>query len=272
MIAPQRDSVFGSAIAELYERHLVPLLFEPYAASTARHVASLNGRCMLETAAGTGVVTRALAAALPESVSITATDLNPTMLAQASRVGTRRPVSWQQADAMHLPFADESFDTVVCQFGAMFFPDKTAAFAESRRVLRRGGTFVFAVWDRIEDNEFADTVNSALVDVFPSDPPTFMRRTPHGYFDGEQITSDLRRAGFTGTVLLRTEAARSRAPSSMVPAVAFCQGTPIRNEIEARDAALLKQATLVAKAALERRFGEGPIDGKMQAHLISVEK
>jgi SAM-dependent methyltransferase len=238
----------------------------------ARRVASLNPHCILETAAGTGVVTRAMAARLPASVDITATDLNQAMLDRAADIELTRPVKWRQADATKLPFADETFDTVVCQFGAMFFPDKPAAFAEARRVLRAGGTVVFSVWDRIEDNEFAETVNDCLGHVFPDDPPTFMRRTPHGYFDCGQIARDLQQAGFRGTAQVTTEAARSFAPSPHEPAVAFCQGTPIRNEIEARDATRLDMATQVAAVALRRRFGHGPIEGKMQAHMISVVK
>ncbi len=98
---------------------------------------------------------------LPEHVSIVATDLNQPMLDQASAVGTKRPVEWQQADAMQLPFPDGAFDAVVCQFGVMFFPEKSKAFSEARRVLRRGGVFIFNVWDSIKENEFADTVTTA---------------------------------------------------------------------------------------------------------------
>src|SRR3954464_9469223 len=103
------------------------------------------------------------------------------MLDRAATVGTKRAVEWRQADAMQLPFEDAAFDAVVCQFGAMFFPEKTKAFSEVRRVLRPGGVFVFNVWDHIEENEFAATIMIALASVFPNDPPRFMARTPHGY-------------------------------------------------------------------------------------------
>ncbi len=272
MTAPQSDSVFNDAISTLYERHLVPMLFEPYAEKTSRHVAARPVSRVLETAAGTGALTRALAARLPRSAAIVATDLNQAMLDRAASVGTSRPVEFRQADATRLPFADESFDAVVCQFGAMFFPDKPAAFAEMRRVLRPGGTFVFTVWDRIEDNEFAETVNSSLTEVFPDDPPSFMRRTPHGYFDRSRIERDVHEAGFTAPVLFLTQTTQSRAPSPQVPAVAFCQGTPVRNEIEARDRSRLAAATQVVERAIRRRFGDKEIAGKMQAHLVSVVK
>ncbi len=94
-------------------------------------------------------------------------------------------IEWRQADALALPFADQSFDAVTCQFGAMFFPDKVQGYKEARRVLRPGGHFFFNVWGPIADNEFADTVTDALAVLFPHDPPRFMARTPHGYHDVE---------------------------------------------------------------------------------------
>ena len=162
MSSPDADKVFAGSIPKLYEEYLVPLIFEPYAADLVNRVASHSPVRVLEIAAGTGVVTRNLAAALPESVSIVATDLNRAMVDLASAVGTKRPVEWRQADAMQLPFEDSAFDAVVCQFGVMFFPEKSKAFSEVRRVLRRGGLLVFNVWDRIEENEFAYTVTEAL--------------------------------------------------------------------------------------------------------------
>lgn len=267
----ETDKVFAGSIPKLYETHLVPLIFEPYAADMARRLGSRRVSRVLEVAAGTGVVTRALACALPESVSIVATDLNQAMLDQAAAVGTRRAVEWRQADAQRLPFADGTFDAVVCQFGVMFFPDKPKAFAEARRVLRPGGVFMFSVWDRMAENEFADTVTSALESVFPKDPPRFLARTPHGYHEAGAIQRDLASGGFAGTPRIDTVAARSRAASARGPAIAYCQGTPLRNEIEARDAARLGEATDVAARGIAQRFGAGAVDGKIQAHIVTIE-
>ena len=194
------------------------------------------------------------------------------MLETAAQVGTARPVQWRQADAMQLPFADGEFDAVVCQFGVMFFPDKGKAFGEARRVLRPGGAFGFNAWDRIEDNELADAVTSALATLFPDDPPRFLARTPHGYHDPAAIERDLRAGGFAQPARIDTVAARSVAPTARHPAIAYCQGTPLRSEIEARDAARLGEATDFAAAAVARRFGTGPVDAKMQAHIVIVER
>lgn len=266
------DNVFGDEVSRLYERHLVPLIFEPYAAATAKRLAPLNPSRVLELACGTGVLTRAIVSELPTTVAITATDLNPAMLQQAQRVGTSRPVVWRQADALSLPFSDASFDLVVCEFGVMFFPDKPRAFAETRRVLVPGGVFVFSVWDRIEDNEITDVATSALAAVFPDDPPSFMRRTPHGYHDRLTIERDLALGGFSLPPALETITARSRARSARDAAIGICQGTPLRNQIEARDPSRLEEATEIATRAIIERFGDGPVDGKMQAHLIVAHR
>jgi len=264
-----KDTAFGASIAELYDRSLVPMIFESYAEDIARRVPHDGVSRVLEIAAGTGAVTRALARTLPSSINIVATDLNATMLDRARAHEMPRAVEWRQADVMALPFDDASFDVVVCQFGAMFFPDKPRAFAEVRRVLRDGGVFLFNVWDRIEDNEFTAVATDALVKMFPANPPTFLRRTPHGYFDRTAVERDLRAGGFGAPSVFETVAARSRASNAREPAIALCQGTPVRNEI---DPASLDAATDVATQALADAFGNGAVDGKIQAHVIEIIK
>ena len=268
--SPNGDRAFSGSIAQLYEQYMVPLIFEPYARDLTSRLAPLQLSAVLEIAAGTGVVTRQMAARLPDNVSILATDLNQPMLDHAMSIGTRRPVTWQQADAMHLPFGDGAFDAVVCQFGAMFFPDKAAAFSEARRVLRPGGTFIFNVWDRIEDNEFADCVTQAMAGLFPADPPRFLARLPHGYYDQGTIEAALLEGGFTGTNTFETVTAQSRAQSARTVATAYCQGTPLRNEIEARDPSILNKATDIATVAIGQRFGSGQVAGKIQALVVAV--
>lgn len=266
------DKAFTSSIATLYEEYLVPLIFEPYAADLADRLAPRPLGRLLEVAAGTGVATRRLAAVLPADVAIVATDLNQAMLDRAAAIGTPRPVRWRQADAMDLPFGDGEFDAVVCQFGMMFPPDRARAYSEARRVLRPGGVLVFSVWDRIEDNEFADVVTTSLEALFPDDPPRFLARTPHGYHDLALVERDLKAGGFTAAPEFATVAARSRAASARIAAVAFCHGTPLRTEIEAGGDGLLAAATDLAEEALVRKYGAGAVDGKIQAHVVTVER
>lgn len=271
MSSPDFDKVFAGSIPKLYETYLVPMIFEPYAEDLVKRLAAKSPTRVLEIAAGTGVVTRKLAAVLPESVSIVATDLNQAMLDVAAETGTCRPVEWQQADAMQLPFSEGTFDAVVCQFGAMFFPDKAKAFSEVRRVLSPGGVFIFNVWDRIEENEFADVITIALAALFPQDPPQFLTRTPYGYYDHSIIARDLVAGGFTASPQITTVTARSRAASARIPAFAYCQGTPLRNAIEELDASRLDEVTDIAAAAIGQRFGQAEVDGKIQAHVVVVE-
>lgn len=264
------DKVFAGSIPEIYDRYMVPLIFEVYARDLAERIARVEPRDLLETAAGTGVLTRALAARLPAQVRVVATDLNQPMLDHAAtKHADRHSVTWRQADALALPFEDKTFDVVACQFGAMFFPDKVAGYREARRVLKPRGHFFFNVWDKIADNEFADAVTEALATVFPQDPPRFMARTPYGYHDGEKIRAELAAAGFTGVSIERVER-RSKAASPREPAIAYCQGTPLRNEIEARDASRLEEASQAAADLLAHRFGKGPVDGRISAYVITA--
>ncbi len=266
----ESDKVFAGSIPENYDRHMVPLIFEPYAANLAQRAAAFAPSAVLEIAAGTGVVTRALAPQLSPGASYTVTDLNQPMLDYAaSRQPPDRRIAWRQADALALPFDDATFDLVCCQFGAMFFPDRVAAYREARRALGPGGHFLFSVWDRIEENVFADDVTNALARMFPSDPPRFLARTPHGYHDTALIRRELADAGFS-EVTIETRAEQSRAASPRLPAVAYCQGTLLRNEIESRNADKLQAATDYAANAIADRHGRGAVAAKIQAHVIAA--
>jgi ubiquinone/menaquinone biosynthesis C-methylase UbiE len=266
------DRLFAGSIPEIYERLLVPLLFESYANDLAERVVKNRPGDVLETAAGTGVLTRAIASRLPLSAHILATDLNQPMLDKAKALarGDDR-VEWRQADAQALPFANESFDAVACQFGMMFLPDKVRGYAEARRVLRPGGSLVFNVWDKISENDFADVVTEALAKIFPDDPPRFLARTPHGHHDEKQIRDDLKAAGFT-EASIDAVSARSKARSPVDVAIAYCRGTPLRHEIESRDASRLEEATERAAEALAHRFGADAIDGRIRAYVVAAAR
>ena len=264
----ETDKVFAGSIPENYDRYMVPLIFEPYAADIARRATSLVPSTVLETAAGSGVVTRALAPKLPPGASYIVTDLNQPMVNYAaSRQPPDTRIKWRQADALALPFENATFDLVCCQFGVMFFPDRSSGYREAKRVLKSGGCFLFNVWDRIEENVFADDVTNALAKVFPNDPPRFLARTPHGYHDTGLIRSELEKAGFS-RVEVETRAEQSRASSPRHPAIAYCQGTPLRNEIEARDAEKLEAATDYAASVITNKHGSGEVAAKIQAHVI----
>ncbi len=264
----ETDQVFAGSIPENYDRYMVPLIFEPFARDLARRAASLMPVDVLEIAAGTGVVTRELAPRLPPAAHYVVTDLNQPMLDfAAARQAPDNRISWRQVDAQALPFEDASFDLVFCQFGAMFFTDRLTAYREAKRVLKPGGHYLLNVWDRIEENDFANDVTNALAGLFPDDPPRFMARTPHGYHDTALIRAELESAGFS-RVVIETIAAQSRASSPLIPAMAYCQGTVLRTEIEARAPGKLEAATACAASRIEARHGNGEVAAKIQAHVI----
>jgi len=248
-----------------YDEHLVPAVFRPYADDLADRVARHRPRDVLELAAGTGVLTAAMLARLPEA-RVTATDLNVAMVDVGSaRVPAAR---WQQADAMQLPFDDASFDLVACQFGVMFFPDRPAAYGEVARVLRPGGHFVFNCWGPLATHEVEVAVLAALAESFPDDPPSFLARVPHGYHDAEIVTADLAAAGFGG-LHIETVELDCTGKTAADLARGYCRGTPLRPEIEARGD--LEAATGVVAAALERRFGSGEVVGRMAALVVEAQ-
>lgn len=268
MMVLESDKIFAGSVPENYDRYMVPLIFAPYASDLAVRVAALAPKAVLETAAGSGVVTRAIAPLLASDARYVVTDLNQPMLDYAaSRQPSDTRIEWRQADALALPFEDASFDVVVCQFGAMFFPDRVAGYREARRVLRPGGRFLFNIWDRIEENVFADDVTKALATIFPDDPPRFMARTPHGHYDKEVIRRELAEAGFSD-IAIETRAAVSRAESPSIPAAAYCQGTLFRGEIESRAPGQLEAVTEAVAAAIAKRHGEGAVAAKIQAHVM----
>lgn len=264
------DSAFVGSIPALYDRHLGQLLFAPYAAELAARARDEPASRVLEIAAGTGIVTRALLAALP-AAAITATDLNAAMVAYAAAQVVAPTITWREADAMSLPFGAGEFDLIACQFGAMFFPDRLVAFREAHRVLAPGGRILLTMWAPIEYNDAADIVSRAAAEAFPDDPPSFLTRTPYGHGDPAVTEAQLRTAGFARVEVTAVDA-RSRSASAADPAIGFCQGSPLRGEIEARDAGRLAEITEAATRAVAARFGEGPIDAAMRAYVFDAHR
>ncbi len=263
------DTAFAGAIPQTYERYLVPALFEPYAADIASRVARAGANRVLELAAGTGAVTRALRRALPMSVEIVATDLNPDMLAVARDISHLENVRFEVADAGELPFETASFDAIVCQFGVMFFPDKARAMREARRVLRPGGTYTFNVWADLASNPLGEIVVETCKTMFPSDPPLFLARGPYGYSDVATIATLSRDCGFAN-VRHDTLDARCRSAAASDIATGMCEGSPLYNEILERHPAGVTLFRDAITRALGQRYGFEPLDAPMRAHVFSA--
>ncbi|HYK53007.1 MAG TPA: class I SAM-dependent methyltransferase [Candidatus Eremiobacteraceae bacterium] len=264
----QQDAAYTGLIPEIYDRYLGPMLFAPYAADIAERAKVLRPKRVLEIAAGTGIVTDALARALPDA-SIEATDLNQAMVDFASSRRAHANIRWSAADAQALPFEDKSFDLAVCQFGAMFFPDRAKAFREARRVLKDGGTYIVSLWEGLDRNDVPRIVSNAAMSIFPDDPPLFLRRTPYGHGDPVGIEKDLRSAGFSNVACDRVEK-RGLSPSSLAAASGFVEGTPLRFEIEARDARRLQDVLEASTRALDKMYGGGTVDGLISAFVFTA--
>ena len=229
-------------------------------------------RSVLETAAGTGVVTRELARILPGNTRITATDLNEPMIALAqSKLGSER-ILWRQADALDLPFGDAEFDIVACQFGVMFFPDKQQGFQEALRVLRPGGHFLFNVWDwdSFEANSKSPLrIAARIVGTILDRDPVSLLAPP--YHNQAIIRSDLEAAGFVH-VAVETVSVPSRAASAREAATIVCHGSRLRTHIDASDPTRLEEITNAVTEALRSRFGAGPVEGATQALLVTAQR
>lgn len=257
--------VFKHSTPSLYDRYMGPLLFEPYAKYVAERVALLRPERILETAAGTGIATRAVSEAVPEA-TIVATDINPAVVEFAERHAHSDQVTFRRADAQDLPFDDATFDLVVCLFGVMFFPGKVRANAEARRVLRPGGRYVLVTFNRLDLNPIPEAAGRAVASLFPDDP-RYMERGPFSYADAGLVEQDLRSAGFE-SIEIETVGLSSLV-TAWDAAHGIVLGSPFRAEIERLDASALERASAAVEQAL--RVWDGT-NAPMSAHIATATR
>ncbi|HEV7364950.1 MAG TPA: class I SAM-dependent methyltransferase [Gemmatimonadales bacterium] len=268
-------TLFAGSIPEFYHRYLGPLLSAGYATDLAGRLRSLpaNDGCVLEVAAGTGVLTERLRSRLPPEVRLTATDLNAPMLDLAKRriAGPMAAgITWRVADAGSLPFNDECFDAVVCQFGVMFFPDKGQAARETYRVLRPSGQWLFNVWGSWAENSFGPIVHEAIASFFPDDPPQF-NRVPFGFHDPVALRDLVLGAGFPEPEI--TELTRmAEAPSAAEAAIGFVRGNPSITAIEERGTANPEAIIRKVAESLARAFGDYPLRVPTCIRVVSAHR
>lgn len=262
---------FTGDIPGYYDRHLGPIIFEDYAADLARRAAAIGGDDVLEIASGTGISTVALRNALPTSTRIVATDLNEPMLEICKgKLKSAENISFRQADAMALPFDDSAFDLIVIQFGAMFFPDKPAAFAEARRVLKPGGKLLFNVWGTMAANPFAEIANADAIKFFPDNPPKFYL-TPFGYADIDKARADLAAAGFRDVDhdVVRFQ---KKVPDWTHFATGAIYGNPMIVDIQASKTVKPEDMIAAIAGELEARFGKAPAEMPLEAIVYGAHK
>jgi SAM-dependent methyltransferase len=263
------NAAFVGSIPANYNRYLGPALFEPYALDIAKRVRVPDGGTVLETACGTGIVTRRLRQRLPASAELVASDLNDPMLAfAAGQLGPVPGLTWRQADACALPFPDAEFDAVVCQFGLMFVPDKDQALREARRVLRPGGQLLFNVWDSLDVNECSLIAHRTISSFFPDDPPGFFQ-VPYGMFDGDAVARMVSAAGFVD-VRPQTISLIGESASAEALATGLVRGTPVYMAILERGTVTVETVAEGVVAALGRMTNQWPARVKTQAHVFEA--
>lgn len=262
---------FVGNIPQYYDQGLGPMIFVDYAAETARRVAEWKPMRVLETAAGSGIVTRALRDALPVGAHLTATDLNPPMLDVArAKFRPGEKVAFQPADAQALPFADESFDAVVCQFGVMFYPDKAKSYRETHRVLASGGRYLLSVWDSHRYNPFGRIGQEITASFFQANPPQFYM-VPFSCHQVDPIKEALIAAGFTD-INASVVALEKTIPNAATFARAMVYGNPLLDQIRERGGVDPDKVVEAILRELHREFGADPGRMPLQAILISARK
>lgn len=264
------DASFTGSIPEHYDRELGPVLFADFAADMARRVAAHHPARVLETAAGTGIVTRALRDALAPDAELTATDLNPPMLGLAqAKFRPGEKVTFQPADAQALPFPHAQFDAVVCQFGIMFYPDRPLSYRETLRVLAPGGRYHFSTWDEHRYNPFAAIAHRLVGETFPQDPPQFYR-VPFSCHAIDPIKADLLEAGFDDLEIAVLHQQRA-LPDLRAFATGMVFGNPLIEQINLRGGDPDKiRDTLLAE--LQRAFGANNAHMDVQVLVFSARK
>lgn len=259
----EKNIPFEKTIPGVYERYLGPYLYEPYALYVTNMVKE-NPKQALEIGAGSGRLTNHLAKKIGLNAKLTAMDINPEML-EIAKVKVKEPnVEFQVADAQSLPFADNSFDFVVCQFGFMFLPDKQKGFNEAWRVLKSGGQFIFVTWDKAENNITLHISQQTIMDLLKATPPPFFGRAYSSMNNPDELKSYAKIAGFEN-ITVQKITLEGESPTAMDAAIGFVEGNGIIREILKEGTELLEtiKSTIVSK--INEQVSPNPVRSKLNA-------
>jgi ubiquinone/menaquinone biosynthesis C-methylase UbiE len=261
---------YSGSIPKIYDEILGPCYFEPFAIETARRVAACKPQKILEIACGTGRVTNRLQKNLPDA-EIMATDISADMIAVAvEKLSGTKNISWKVADALDLPFEDDEFDVIVCQFGVMFFADRKKGVAEAWRVLKDGGTFIMTVWDKLSMSPIAASGRQIMIDFFEGHPPQGLK-TAYSMADKKEIEELLEEAGFKN---IQIESVNKRCETDSAEKLAFAMvdGSIVLNFIREKDAEAVPVLRKKIAETIVENFGNHPVRSTMQAILATGEK
>jgi ubiquinone/menaquinone biosynthesis C-methylase UbiE len=254
----------------MYERYLGPYIFEPYAEDIVSRIPSTDIHTALEVACGTGRVTGKLRKALPGGCRLVASDLNPDMIAEAQKHIPDNEIEWLAADAQSLPFVDNYFDLLVCQFGLMFVPNKPLAVSEAFRVLKPGGTLLLSTWDKLENNPAMFLAHQTVASFFPADPPMFFH-VPFSLFDMGMLESLCKDAGFSN-IATNLVKKTGMSPSAGETVTGMIDGSAVANAINERDATIMPVIKQTLETALAKAFGNAPMASPLQAWVLTAQK
>ena len=249
----EKTAAFAGTIPANYEKYLGPFLFEPYALDLVSRLQDKKYPNILEIACGTGRVTKHLAGSVKFD-TLTATDLNPDMICIAREKVWDKNIKWLPADAMDLPFDDNTFDLVVMQFGIMFFPDRPKGVSEAHRVLKPGGKLIFNTWDRTENVPGIYEGRQVIESYFEGDPPKFYS-IPFSMYDEKELKALPTHAGFknVNVSLVKKE---GFSPSSKDLAIGIVEGNPIYLVIVEKNPSLVDQIKDHVRKVLIEKYGE----------------
>jgi ubiquinone/menaquinone biosynthesis C-methylase UbiE len=260
---------FAGSVPQNYDKYLGPVLFEPYALDLVRRITGAKN--ILEIACGTGRVTRHLLNALPPDGKLMATDLNAGMIEVAKSIMQDGRIHWQVVDAQELPFENDSFDHIICQFGVMFFPDKAKAMAEAYRVLQPGGKYIFNVWDALEFNPRSAIIKTVMEELMGDEAPDFLKKGPYSWFDKDEITNLLKLTGFKEINLdVVYKTAYYETPGDLING--FVKGSPLSAYLAEQTDELREKIVNGLMDRVRGEFGDSKLESPMQAIVCTASK
>ena len=259
---------YAGSIPGYYDHCLGPAWFHAFAADLVQRLPANPSADVLELACGTGIVTQRLRERLDPSLRLVGSDISKAMLdfARNKRI-EREGIEWREADAASLPFEDGEFGAVVCAFGIMFVPDKRAAMSEARRVLKKGGTLLFNVWDRLERNRHVALTADVMEDLFPGDQELSFRRL-YEMHDPALLRALVAEAAFQ-EVRIEPKQVEIRGVSARSVATGLIRGSPRSLLIEKRGASLDEVVDRVS-TALEKAAGGAMYVGTASAMVVEA--
>lgn len=261
----ESNTRFEITIPKVYEQYLGPYLYEPYSKFVTNRIIG-NPQNVLEIGVGSGRLTKHLVKKISKEAKLTAIDINPNMLDIARQKINAANVKFEVADAQELPFADNSFDLVICQFGFMFLPNKQKGFNEAWRVLKPRGQFLFVTWDKAENNITLHISQQIILQLLEAIPPVYFGKAYYAMNNPEELRNYTKVAGFeNGTVEKIT--LEGKCPSAMDAAIGFIEGNSIIKEILKEGPELLHTIKTTIASKINEQVGKDPIQSELNAWL-----